>query len=48
VRTSAILLAAFLLAQAPAGAQTTDLERAREEQRATRAEAALARANAAL
>jgi hypothetical protein len=44
VRTSAILLAAFLLAQAPAGAQTTDLERAREEQRAARAEAALARA----
>jgi hypothetical protein len=44
VRKSAIVLAAFLLAQAPAGAQTTDLERAREERRAARAEAALARA----
>jgi hypothetical protein len=43
VRKSAIVLAAFLLAQAPAGAQTTDLERARREQAAARAEAALAR-----
>lgn len=44
MRKSAILLAAFLLAQAPAGAQTSDLDRAREEQRAARAEAALAKA----
>ena len=44
MRKSAILLAAFLLAQAPAQAQTSDLDRAREEQRAARAEAALAKA----
>ena len=37
------MLAAFLLVQAPAGAQTTDLERARDEQRAARAEAGLAK-----
>ena len=44
MRKSAILLAAFLLAQAPAQAQTSDLDRAREEQRAARAQAALAKA----
>ena len=44
MRKSAILLAAFLLAQAPAEAQTSDLDQAREEQRAARAEAALAKA----
>jgi peptidoglycan hydrolase CwlO-like protein len=49
VRKSAIVLAAFLLAQAPAGAQTAqdDLEQARREQQAARAEAALARAGLA-
>jgi hypothetical protein len=45
VRKSAIVLAAILLAQAPAGAETIedDLERARREQGAARSEAALAR-----
>lgn len=47
MRKTAIVLAAFLLAQAPARAQTTDLERARDEQRAARAEAALAEAGLA-
>ncbi|MGH2547389.1 MAG: hypothetical protein ACRDHJ_10995, partial [Actinomycetota bacterium] len=49
MRKSAIVLAAFLLAQAPAGAQTAqdDLEQARREQQAARAEAALARAGLA-
>jgi len=46
VRKSAVVLAAFLLAQAPAGAQTTedDLEEARREREAAQAEAALAEA----
>ena len=49
MRKSAIVLAAFLLAQAPAGAQTgeDDLEEARRERTAARAEAALARAGLA-
>jgi peptidoglycan hydrolase CwlO-like protein len=46
VRRSAIVLAAFLLAQAPAGAQTTEdrLQNARDRREAAQAEAALARA----
>lgn len=49
MRKSAIVLAAFLLAQAPAGAQTAqdDLEEARRERTAARAEAVLARAGLA-
>ena len=49
MRKSAIALAAVLLAQAPAGAQTAqdDLDQARREQQAARAEAALARAGLA-
>ncbi|MGH2675203.1 MAG: RlpA-like double-psi beta-barrel domain-containing protein [Actinomycetota bacterium] len=49
MRKSAIVLAAFLLAQAPAGAQTAggDLDQARRERQAARAEAALARAGLA-
>ena len=41
MRKSAVVLAAFLLAQAPAGAQTTedDLEEARREREAAQAEA---------
>jgi peptidoglycan hydrolase CwlO-like protein len=45
VRRIAIVLAAFLLAQAPAGAQTEDrLQNARDRREAAQAEAALARA----
>ncbi len=47
MRKSAIVLAGFLLAQAPAGAQTSDLDELRRARRAARAEAALAEAGLA-
>jgi peptidoglycan hydrolase CwlO-like protein len=49
VRKGAVVLAAFLLTQAPAGAQTIDdrLDEARERQDAAQADAALARAGLA-